>query len=48
VVFRVLHYGSLSTQFDGKAIMNISTSPVPDRPQLVVNSTRVMSELTVA
>ncbi len=32
----------------GKSIRYISTSPVPERPQLLVNRTRVKSGLTLA
>lgn len=39
---------NLEGQSGGSSIRYISTSPLPDRPQLLVNSTRLKSGLTLA
>jgi hypothetical protein len=44
----VSYFGNCPIQSFGSSIMYISTSSVPDLPQLVVNSTRVKSRMTLA
>ena len=44
-----VHYlATWSLQSSGSSIRNTSTAPVPERPQLLVKSTRVKSWLTLA